>query len=77
MTHLSYIISFSVSCLWSEWQIGTCNKTCGGGWRTDTRYKVRDEKYGGLCRGDHNKTVVCNNPCPSKLNLTGRELYCL
>ena len=63
------ISSFVVDCLWNEWQIGVCDKSCGGGSRTDTRERKVDVEHGGQeCTGDSTLTESCNvHECPGKL----------
>ena len=47
-----------VNCEWAEWNIGYCDKTCGGGERTNTRIKKSEAKYGGkLCKGSSKTTT--------------------
>ena len=58
-----------VDCKWSEWTIGDCNKTCGGGHRTNTRAPAPEAQHGGEeCTGHPNVTESCNiQECPGKL----------
>ena len=60
-----YYHNFTVDCIWGDWKIGTCSKSCGGGSRTDERRKIREEDFGGKCDGDATKVESCNeNECP-------------
>ena len=63
---------FSVNCEWAEWKVGECDKTCGGGVRTNTRIKKSEAKYGGKeCKGRTNVTQDCNvQNCPGKALLS-------
>ena len=49
-----------VDCEWNIWEIGECSKSCGGGTRTNTRTKKREESLGGTCIGDSSKKEDCN-----------------
>ena len=54
-----------VNCVWNEWQIGECSKTCGGGTRTNTRTKKVQEAHGGTCEGHATSKEECNaQECP-------------
>lgn len=53
-----------VNCIWGEWKIGTCSKTCGPGRRTDVRTKEAIEENGGTCQGKSSRTRNCQvKPC--------------
>merc|ERR1719430_2308982 len=50
-----------VNCQWSEWTIGQCSVTCGGGTRTNTRFIKQTAEFGGeKCQGEDSMTVNCN-----------------
>ena len=55
-----------VDCEWDEWQVGECDKACGGGFLTKTRVAKVDEKHGGkACTGHPSVTESCNvHECP-------------
>ena len=55
-----------VDCEWDEWQVGECDKVCGGGLLTKTRVSKMDEKHGGkACTGHSSVTESCNvHECP-------------
>ena len=64
-----------VDCKWSDWQIGECSQSCGGGIRTNNRSKIVEEANGGKCPGDEydNPTIMtenCNEDvyCPGKIS---------
>ena len=58
-----------VDCEWDEWNIGECDKSCGGGIRTNTRVLKVNEQHGGVkCSGASNVSESCNiQECPSTL----------
>ena len=57
-----------MNCEWAEWDIGVCSETCGGGTRTKTRAKTKDESNGGVCDGDTKIEEKCNTEdCPGEL----------
>ena len=57
--------NFSVDCEWSDWQDGECSKSCEGGNRTSTRFKIVEEMYNGTCEGHSTYTEECNmQECP-------------
>ena len=59
-----YIVS-PLDCEWSEWQIGECSETCGGGTKLSSRTKTVEEKYGGNCDGESTMEDSCNSEdCP-------------
>ena len=61
---------FIVNCEWSDWQVGECSVTCGGGTRTNTRSKTVEEKNGGSCIGEPKPTEDCNKQnCPGTIVL--------
>ena len=54
-----------VNCVWNDWQIGECSKTCAGGKRTNSRTKKVQEAHGGTCTGKDNFEEECNTQkCP-------------
>jgi len=55
-----------VHCEWNDWVQGDCNKSCGGGVRTDTRTENVEAKHGGeACQGPSSMEVSCNTQeCP-------------
>jgi hypothetical protein len=54
-----------IDCEWSDWQIGECSKTCGGGSRSKSRTKKIEESNGGVCGGDATIQEDCNTQeCP-------------
>ena len=64
-----YFIKIVVDCEWDEWQVGECDKTCGGGLFNKTRVPKVDEQHGGKACTDHSSvTESCNvQECPGKL----------
>ena len=59
---------FIVNCEWTDWQIGQCSVTCGGGTRRNTRSKKVEEKNGGMCTGDLTAQEDCNDQsCPGNI----------
>ena len=66
-----------VDCEWSDWQIGQCSLSCGGGTRTNIRLKTSEEKNGGICEGEPWVQEDCNSKgCPGKFNLYPVYLIC-
>ena len=63
------IFQIQVHCEWNEWKIGECDKSCGGGFRTNTRTVKVDAKHGGeVCAGSSTITESCNvQECPGKI----------
>ena len=58
-------LPLKVNCIWNDWQIGECSKTCAGGTRTNTRTKKVQEAHGGTCIGNENVKEICNTQkCP-------------
>ena len=56
-----------VNCIWDEWIIGDCSKTCGGGERINTRDKLLRASHGGKPCSPEDSTLTekCNiNECP-------------
>ena len=55
-----------MDCEWSEWSIGECTTTCGGGIQIKTRTSIIEAAYGGKeCDGASNMTEDCNiQNCP-------------
>ena len=62
----SYSFCFQVDCVWNDWQKGKCDKTCGGGNRTNIRHIKVQAKHGGqACVGSDTTIESCNvNECP-------------
>ena len=57
----------AVNCQWSKWtKQGKCSTTCGNGTQQWFRYKLQEEKHGGLpCSGDSIFQTECSGiPCP-------------
>ena len=60
-----------VNCEWTEWTIGNCSKTCGGGFRAKRRTKVNSKHGGKECEGDNLVWKSCNlNECPGDQRFT-------
>ena len=59
-----------VHCEWNDWVQGDCDKSCGGGVRTDTRTVNVDAQHGGdECQGPSSMEVSCNTQeCPGVPN---------
>ena len=55
-----------MNCEWSEWSIGECSLSCGGGTRIDTRDKVVEEDHGGSCdpMGNQREEPCNTEDCP-------------
>ena len=54
---------------WSDWVVGACTKTCGGGSQTNTRTcdNPAPAHGGAACDGTDKKEVECNTQaCPGK-----------
>ena len=67
---------YLVICVWNEWQIGECSKTCAGGMRTNTRTKKVEEAHGGTCQGEASLQETCNaQKCPRKYPLLYTDYY--
>ena len=64
--HLTLPIFIVVDCVWSNWTIGECDKTCGGGFRTNSRAPTPEAQHGGEeCTGHPTVTESCNiQECP-------------
>ena len=61
----TFTLVLPLDCEWTEWQIGKCSQTCGGGTKFSTRTKKVEEKYGGSCDGESTMEVSCNSEdCP-------------
>ena len=66
-THLTLFINYIVvDCVWEEWIVGECSRTCGGGIQTNTRKPSTTSAHGGKeCSGSSNITKSCNTQdCP-------------
>ena len=60
-------VSFVVHCEWGEWKIGECNKSCGGGFRINTR-TVESKDSREECAGSSTISESCNvQECPGKI----------
>jgi len=56
-----------VDCMWADWSPWNgCSVTCGGGNRTRTRGKIREEQFGGSpCEGEETNVGSCSETaCP-------------
>ena len=54
-------------CEWGSWTEGSCDKTCGGGKRKDTRIKLVQEQNGGECLDGDTRVGSCNpQQCPGE-----------
>ena len=53
-------------CVWDEWQLGDCSKSCGGGMRIDTRKLKSKAVNGGYCNmnGDRRMVKCSTHSCP-------------
>eukprot|EP01013_Petalomonas_cantuscygni_P015357 TRINITY_DN3164_c0_g1_i1.p1 TRINITY_DN3164_c0_g1~~TRINITY_DN3164_c0_g1_i1.p1 ORF type:complete len:6949 (+),score=1286.42 TRINITY_DN3164_c0_g1_i1:147-20993(+) len=49
-----------VDCKLGEWKLGTCDKTCGGGTRTDTRAVLQEPSGSGVQCGPKTRESECN-----------------
>ena len=57
----------AIHCVWGDWVLGECSKTCGTGTRIDTRVKTIEEANGGTCTGQFTETKECKlQECPGK-----------
>ena len=65
---ITKLTSIVVDCDWDDWQVGECDKSCGGGLFTKNRVPKVDEQYGGeACTGRSTVTESCNiQECPGK-----------
>ena len=56
----------AIDCKWSDWELGKCSKTCGGGKRTSYRREEVTQSNGGKpCSGSTWETQDCNTQsCP-------------
>ena len=59
-----------VDCVWDEWRIGECSKSCAGGLRTKVRVPKVDAEHGGEeCKGQSEVTEECNTlQCPGLIS---------
>ena len=59
-----------VNCEWSNWTIGNCTESCGGGVRTSTGTEKVSSAHGGeKCKGDSFIPERCNDQeCPGNGN---------
>jgi len=66
-------------CEWGSWTEGSCDRTCGGGVRKDTRRKLIQEQNGGYCPGGDYRIESCNTQqcpvcaCKDAINPRGRH----
>ena len=59
------MIYTAVNCVWNDWRLGDCSKTCGTGTRTNTRTKLIEENNVGICSGQTFEIEECNTQnCP-------------
>ena len=67
-TKATIIPSYIVDCVWSDWIIGICSKTCGGGSRTNIRKEKVSSAHGGnVCKGPSSELEACNiHECPPR-----------
>ena len=64
-------IVLPLDCEWTEWEIGECSHTCGGGNKLNTRTKKVEEKYGGNCDGESTMEASCNpEDCPGNFTIS-------
>ena len=58
-----FLASFTVDCLWGEWEAwGTCTVTCQGGMQSSTRAVLQPAQNGGVpCSGNSIREQTCNN----------------
>ena len=54
------IIGVPIDCEWTDWEMGSCSKSCDGGTRTKIRTKQRQETNGGKCDGLSTAQEACN-----------------
>ena len=60
-----------VDCQWSDWVVGQCSLSCGGGVRTNTRSeKVVANSGGRKCIGTTSDEEKCNEQ-----NCTGKNFH--
>jgi len=60
-----------VNCEWGPWTEGECSKTCGGGKRTDTRVKTRQETTKIV--GNYWRRARDAGNCPGESSLANQE----
>ena len=61
------LLILAIHCVWDDWILGECSKTCGTGTRIDTRVKLVEEANGGTCTGPFTETKACKiQECPGK-----------
>jgi len=48
-----------IHCVWNEWMLGECSKSCGTGTRTNLRTKKVYEEFGGTCTGQPSEIEEC------------------
>ena len=66
----------AVDCQWSKWtKQGKCSTTCGNGTQQLLRYKLQEEKHGGLpCSGNSIGQAECSEiPCPRHVDCQWSE----
>ena len=69
ITVVNYSLFLAVQCVWDDWNIGACSKSCGTGTRTNNRTKLIVESGGGNCTGQHTETEVCGvTECPGNIS---------
>ena len=58
------MIYWLVVCEWSEWEIGECSRSCGGGVRTNYRAMTTEALF-TECEGEGSGDEDCNeHDCP-------------
>ena len=57
-------------CHWASWTEGSCDRTCGGGKKLDTRRKLVQEQNNGECLDGDTRVESCNpQQCPGEFFL--------
>ena len=58
-TIFCFYLYTAIHCVWDDWIVGECSKTCGTGTRKNTRTKLVVETNGGTCSGQPTETEEC------------------